>query len=135
MSKLPQVEQQKSFKYLEEVETVGQNILTLKEEKIELANAQNKLREALRALEQIDERNSWIQVGFTYVQRPTEECKIILRKEIGKAEDDLKDLHEEIKKNLHKLRDLEHEPRLEGFSLKPISLAEAKALHRGFGTE
>lgn len=38
-----------------------------------------------------------------------------------------------MKKMLEKMRDLEHEPRLEGFSLKPMSLAEAKALHKGFG--
>lgn len=28
------------------------------------------------------------------------------------------------------MRDLEHEPRLEGFTLKPMSLAEAKALKK-----
>lgn len=80
MAKLPEVEQQKSFKYLEEVETVGQDILTLKEEKLELANAQNKFREALRALEHVYDRNTWIQLGSVYIERPTEECKAILRK-------------------------------------------------------
>lgn len=34
---------------------------------------------------------------------------------------------------IEKMRDLEHEPRLEGFTLKPISLAEMKALNKGFG--
>lgn len=53
--------------------------------------------------------------------------------EIAKAEEDLDNLHKEIKEKVHKLRDLEHEPRLEGFTLKPISLAEAKVLHKGFG--
>ncbi|KAF7284513.1 hypothetical protein GWI33_022100 [Rhynchophorus ferrugineus] len=134
MANFPEIDQQKSFKYLVEVETVGQDILTLKDEKLELSNAQNKFREALRALEQSDDRNSWIKLGSLYVQRPTEECKTILRREINKAEDALKDLHEEIRSKVHKLRDLEHEPRLEGFTLKPISVAEAKALHKGFGS-
>ncbi|CAG9762629.1 unnamed protein product [Ceutorhynchus assimilis] len=134
MAKLPQIEQQKSFIYLQEVETVGQDILTLKEEKLELSNAQNKYREALRALESVFDRNSWIQVGAVYIERPTEECKAILRKEIAKAEEDRNELHEKIKSKVHKLRDLEHEPRLEGFALKPISFTEAKALHKGFGS-
>jgi len=134
MAKLPDIEQQKSLKYLVEVETVGQDILTLKQEKLELANAQNKFREALRALKLIYDRNSWIKLGSVYVERPTEECKSILGEEILKAQDDLNNLHEKIKNKVHKLRDLEHEPRLEGFTLKPISLAEAKALHKGFGT-
>lgn len=134
MAKLPDIEQQKSLKYLVEVETVGQDILTLKQEKLELANAQNKFREASRALKQVYDRNSWIKLGSVYVERPTEECKSILQEEILKAQDDLNNLHEKIKNKVHKLRDLEHEPRLEGFTLKPISLAEAKALHKGFGT-
>lgn len=55
--------------------------------------------------------------------------------EIAKADIDLKNLHEEIKQNVHQMRDLEHQPRLEGFDLKPISVAEAKALRRGFGLD
>lgn len=54
--------------------------------------------------------------------------------EISKAEEDLNSLHQEIKTKVYKLRDLEHEPRLEGFTLKPISLAEAKVLNKAFGT-
>ncbi|KAL1513068.1 hypothetical protein ABEB36_002544 [Hypothenemus hampei] len=134
MAQFSDIEQQKSFIYLKEVESVAQDILILKEEKLDIANAQNKYREALRALENVYERNSWIQLGSVYVERPTEECKALLRKEISKAEDNLANLHEEIKGKIHMLRDLEHEPRLEGYSLKPISVAEAKALHKGFGT-
>ncbi|XP_030759545.1 uncharacterized protein LOC115884961 [Sitophilus oryzae] len=134
MTTLPEVQQQKTFKYLEEVETVAQDILTLKDEKLELSNAQNKLREALRALEQVEDRNSWITLGSVYVQKPTIECKALLREEIDKAEEHLKELHEEIRDKVHRLRDLEHEPRLEGFALKPMSLAEVKALHKGFGS-
>ncbi|KAH0999313.1 p53 and DNA damage-regulated protein 1 isoform X2 [Dendroctonus ponderosae] len=125
--------QQKTFTYLQEVERVSQDILTLREEKMKLANSQNKNREALRALEQVYERNTWMQLGSVRIERPTEECKAILRNDLAAAEERLKSLHEEIKDKVHKLRDLEHEPRLEGFALKPISLAEAKALHAGFG--
>lgn len=31
------------------------------------------------------------------------------------------------------MRDLEHEPRLEGFTLKPMSLSEAKVINKSFG--
>lgn len=53
--------------------------------------------------------------------------------ELTKAENELNDLHQDLKEKTHKLRDLEHEPRLEGFTLKPISVAEAKTLHKAFG--
>lgn len=147
---------EKTFIYLEEVESVSQDILTLREEKVKLANAQNKNREALRALEQVYERNTWMQLGSVRILRPTEECKGLLRNgknineelkqlklfeavrmtvfsDIAEAEERLKNLHDEIKAKVSKLRDLEYEPRIEGFSLKPISSAEAKALYAGFG--
>ncbi|XP_066245910.1 p53 and DNA damage-regulated protein 1 [Euwallacea similis] len=133
MTQSPNTEQQKSFTYLREVETVAQELLTLKHNKLEIANAQNKYREGLRSLECIYDRTTWMQIGTVYIEQSTKECKAILRKEITKAEEDLNDLHKQIKRNVHKLRDLEHEPRLEGFALKPISVTEAKALHKGFG--
>ncbi|XP_023012566.1 pdrg1 prefoldin-like subunit [Leptinotarsa decemlineata] len=133
MASFENLEIQKSFKYLREVELVAQDILTLKEEKLQLAHAQNKFREALNGLKNTEDRKTWIQVGSVYIERPVDECKIILQDEISKAEDDLKKLQDEIKEKVYKLRDLEHEPRLEGFTLKPISASEAKALHKGFG--
>lgn len=53
--------------------------------------------------------------------------------EIDSAARDLEDLNEKIKKNLQKLRDLEHQPRIEGVALKPLSTTEVKALHKNFG--
>lgn len=79
MTSLDDVVTQKSFKYLEEIETIGQQILTLKDQKIKIANAQNKAREAYRALELSEDRYSWMQFGLVQIQRPTEECKSILK--------------------------------------------------------
>jgi len=134
MAKLQKIEQQKSLKYLEEVEIVGQNILSLKEERLQYSNAQNKYREALRALEQVTDRDSWFQLGSIYIRRPTKIYKKMLRTELDKTDENLKDLSEVIKENVQKLRDLEYEPRLEGIALKPMSLAETKAIHKAFGT-
>lgn len=49
------------------------------------------------------------------------------------VDDDLRELQEKLKENLGKIRDLEHEPRLAGVSLKPMSIAEAKTLNKAFG--
>lgn len=144
------IQNQKSFQYLTEVETVAQDLLTDKQTKLDLSNARNKFREALRALETVEDRNSWMQLGSVYIQRPTEECKVILKRgdvqvavsfdikykfflEIASADKDIDVLDRGIKTKVYKLRDLEHEPRLEGFTLEPISAAEAKALNKSFG--
>lgn len=79
MSKTLDVETQKSFDYLREVEEVAQEVLTDKQTKLEIANAQNKYREAFRGLQEVSDRQSWIVLGSVYVQLPTEECKNILK--------------------------------------------------------
>lgn len=79
MSNRLDVETQKSFEYLREVEEVAQEVLTDKQTKLEIANAQNKYREAFRGLEETEDRQTWIKLGLVYVQLPTEECKCILK--------------------------------------------------------
>lgn len=76
------IQSQKSYKYLQEVEELAQDILTAKDEKLLLAKTQNKLREALSNLQHVEDRRTWIKVGMVYIERPTEECKVILRKGI-----------------------------------------------------
>lgn len=73
-------ETQKSFTYLKEVEEVAQEILTDKQAKLELSNAQNKYREAYRALQSVEERQTWLKLGSVYVRLPREDCREILKK-------------------------------------------------------
>lgn len=70
----------KTFTYLTQVEQLAQEILTQKENKLLLSNAQNKLREAQRALQQNDDRNVWLKVGSVHINLPREECRGILAK-------------------------------------------------------
>lgn len=79
MAKLEDVQSQKSYMYLQEVEELAQDILTTKEEKLHLANTQNKLREALSDLQNVKDRRTWIQTGYVYIERTTEECRAILK--------------------------------------------------------
>lgn len=132
MERVLDVQTQKSFTYLKEVEEIAQDVLTDKQIKLDLSNAQNKYREALRALQNVDSRQSWIQLDSVYVKLPTEACKQILSEEIESTKADIDNLQQRIKDNVHKLRDLEHEPRLEGYGLKPLSAAEAKAFNKAF---
>ncbi|CAH1114257.1 unnamed protein product [Psylliodes chrysocephalus] len=130
---LENVQTQKSYKYLQEVETVAQDVLTLKQEKLQLANAHNKLREALTGLKCTEDRTSWLQKGCVYIELPTEEIKSIVKDEIDKVEDGLNDLRNKIRAKSQELRDLEHQPRIEGLTLKPVSNIEATALNKAFG--
>lgn len=78
MTTLEDIKSQKSYKYLQEVEEIAQNIITVKSEKLDLANTENKLREGLRVLKEVEDRNTWIKTGSVLIQRPTKECITIL---------------------------------------------------------
>ncbi|GJQ68750.1 hypothetical protein Trydic_g17282 [Trypoxylus dichotomus] len=123
----------KSTIYLTEVEALAQDILTDKETKLELSNAQNKFREAYRALQQSTEKSAWMKFGLVYIQLPTKECQNLMKNELDKVTLDVDNLHKAIKDKVHKLRDLEHQPGIEGFRLTPMTGAEAKAINKGFG--
>lgn len=83
MTKTLDIKTQKSFTYLKEVEEAAQEILTDKQTKLDLANAQNKYREAYRALQEVEERRTWLKVGSVYVRLPKEECREILKNGLG----------------------------------------------------
>lgn len=79
MSKLEDAQSQKSYKYLHEVEEIAQDILTAKEEKMHLANTKNKLCEALSNLQNVKDRKTWLNAGYVYIERTTEESKAIVK--------------------------------------------------------
>lgn len=60
---------------------------------------------------------------------------VIFVTDLEKVEQAINNLHESTKDKVHKLRDLEHQPGIEGFRLKPMTSAEAKAIYKGFGLD
>ncbi|KAF5305925.1 hypothetical protein FQR65_LT07536 [Abscondita terminalis] len=126
-------EYSKTLTYLMEVETICQDILTLKDTKLELANTLSKLQECLRALQKTDDRKSFLKIGSLFIEHPTEKCKTIIQKEINNVKDQYDDVNMEMKEKLIKKRDIEHEPKIKGFGLRPLSHSEATGLMKGFG--
>ncbi|KAF5274881.1 hypothetical protein FQA39_LY07063 [Lamprigera yunnana] len=126
-------EYSKTLIYLVEVETVSQDILTLKDTKLELANSLGKLQECLRVLQTSNDRRSYLKVGSLFIQHSTENCIVLIQKEMEELKEQYDAVSIQIKDNISKKRDIEHEPKIEGFGLKPLSHAEAKGLMKGFG--
>lgn len=70
----------KNLTYLTEIEALAQDILTLKEDKLELSHVLNKLQESLRALQKSEEKKTFIKMGPLYLQNSTDDCKSIVQK-------------------------------------------------------
>lgn len=72
-------EMERTTKYLTDMETIAQDILTEKQQKLELSNASNKYNEAIRALEKTSDRKTWLKVSNVYIELGREECKELLK--------------------------------------------------------
>ncbi|KAB0796141.1 hypothetical protein PPYR_10202 [Photinus pyralis] len=125
----------KTLTYLLEVETVAQDILTLKDTKLELAHTLSKLQESLRAFQASQEKKSFIKVGSIFIEYPTGHCEQLVRKEIENVKEQYEVTSKELKDKLSKKRDIEHEPKIEGIGLRPLSHTEAIGLLKGFGLD
>ncbi|KAK5644011.1 hypothetical protein RI129_007856 [Pyrocoelia pectoralis] len=123
----------KSLTYLIEVETIAQDILTLKDTKLELAHTLSKLQESLRALQKTQDKRSFIKVGSIFVEYPTDYCKLLVEREIENVKEQYDSASKDLRDKLSKKRDIEHEPKIQGIGLRPLSHVEATGLMKGFG--
>lgn len=127
----PQVN--KTLTYLRQVETVAQEVLAKKHLKIELSNGRNKFNEAYRALQKSDENHAFLKCGSCYLRFPKDVAIDVLKEDIKTSTEEIDELHEEIRRKVSDLRELEHQPGIVGFGLKPLSGVEARAISKGFG--
>ncbi|XP_017771179.1 PREDICTED: p53 and DNA damage-regulated protein 1-like [Nicrophorus vespilloides] len=120
----------KTLTYLAEVEAVAQEIIQHKEEKLRLSNSRNKFNEALRCLQKTEHRTTFLDLGRTLLEFPKDLAMDLIQKDIKETTDEIDRLHSEIRNKAGVLRDLEHEERIVGFGLKPLSAKEASALSK-----
>lgn len=70
----------KSLKHLQELESLGEEILRDRQEIIALDNKRNQNREGLRALSKINNDKAWITLGPLLVKIPKEKAEELLKK-------------------------------------------------------
>ncbi|KTG31411.1 hypothetical protein cypCar_00027153 [Cyprinus carpio] len=100
---------QRILEYLTEVEVAAEDILSDKQQIVDLDSRRNRNREALGAL-----RNHSSNGKYRYYQEQ-------LDKEIS-------DLRKQLKAKVNRLNDLQGKPELRGYNLSPLSNDEIKAI-------
>lgn len=70
----------KSLKYLQELESLGEEIITDRQEIIALDNRRNQTREGIRALTKTKEDKTWLAVGPLLVKLPKQKAEELLKK-------------------------------------------------------
>ncbi|KAG9353328.1 hypothetical protein JZ751_017905 [Albula glossodonta] len=100
-------ESQRILKYLTEVELAAEDVLSDKQQIVDLDIKRNRNREALNALRD---------------DSPQSEDQAQLDKELS-------DLRKRLKAKVNHLNDLQGKPELRGYSLSPLSSDEMKAIN------
>jgi len=123
------------MEHLSAVEEMAEEILSDRQQIVNLDRKRNHNREAMRALtneirkEVVAEDKSWVCFGNMFMKMDKKEVhkqliedQVLLDKEIDK-------LRNGLKPKLDKLRDIEGKPELQGFHLQPLSNQEMMAVN------
>lgn len=122
--------------FLADIESTAETILADKEQVVELDRRRQKNREALRALQKLDDhvRKPWVCIGNMFMKIPKERTTELLQQEQAKLEEEIASLRKKLKKNVQLLRELEGKSEVQGFSLEPLSREEMQAINKVMGS-
>ncbi|KAK6630111.1 hypothetical protein RUM44_005662 [Polyplax serrata] len=124
---------EKSLQYLQELETIGEEILADRQEIIALDRKRNETREGLRELKKIESEKIWFTLGPLLVKHPTNKVKELLKKDQVQVDAEINKLRSNLKIKVNNLRDMEHQPPVPGLMLKAMSTEEMKAVGQVLG--
>ncbi|XP_041457247.1 p53 and DNA damage-regulated protein 1-like [Lytechinus variegatus] len=126
--------------HLGELEALAEEILTEKQQIVDLDRKRNQSREAVRALKNQTESQkskkevkTWVSFGNTFIKFPAKNVKMMLTNDQKKLDEEINDLRNGLKPKVAKLREMEGQEEKKGFDLKAMSRDELKAVYHPTG--
>ncbi|XP_076061964.1 p53 and DNA damage-regulated protein 1-like isoform X4 [Oratosquilla oratoria] len=127
----------KILQYLEDLEEVAEEVLSDRQEIINLDRRRNSNREALRTLRDITSLNAgsktWICIGNQFLRLPKKQAVSSIEKEQKQIDDEIKSLNDGLKTKVNRLNDLENKEAYRGTDLKPLNAEEWNAVKQVLG--
>ncbi|XP_043216264.1 p53 and DNA damage-regulated protein 1-like [Amphibalanus amphitrite] len=128
---------QKVVGELEAVEAAAEDVLTDKQQIVDLSRKQSGLREASRAVSSLiksrGECKTWVAAGNTFIKLPASKVKSLLEDDQLELDKEITGLRDGLRGKVNRLNDLEGRPDVVGFGLKPLSRAETAAVRQVLG--
>ncbi|XP_071784800.1 p53 and DNA damage-regulated protein 1-like [Asterias amurensis] len=121
-------------RHLGELEALAEEVLSDKQQIVDLDRTRNGNREAIRSLMNKEQQNkssqskSWVCFGEMFVKLPGESAKAILKQDQVKLNSEIDRLRKDLKPKVAKLRDMEGRKEAKGFDLTALSKDELKAV-------
>ncbi|XP_012265880.1 p53 and DNA damage-regulated protein 1 [Athalia rosae] len=126
-------DEQKTLKYLEEVEAKAEEILRDRQEVIMLDKRRNDDRMGERALQKQKSDKTWMAVGPLLIKMKTKSAQELLVKDQRECDIEINKIRSELKAKVNELRDLEHIQPVPGLMLNPMSRVEMSAINQVLG--
>ncbi|XP_060579007.1 p53 and DNA damage-regulated protein 1-like [Ruditapes philippinarum] len=115
--------------HLREMELVAEDILTDRQQIIDLDRKRQKTREAVRVLSKDKKtKKQWVCFGDMFIKFPSDKTKKMLEQDFDKLDTEIGDLRRNLKPKVNKLRDLEMKEDIKGFDLNPLSKEELRTI-------
>merc|ERR1712025_289143 len=116
------------LKLLTDIEESAEDILSKKQEIIDLDRKRNSNREAIRALEKDgkshykgDNSKCWLAMGNSFFRLPNKNAVNLLKKDQQQLDISVNTQRSELKEKVGRLREKEGKEELKGFGLKALS--------------
>ncbi|KAJ8259731.1 hypothetical protein GJAV_G00172790 [Gymnothorax javanicus] len=125
-------ESQRVLEYLTEVEVAAEDVLSDKQQIVELDVKRQRNREALSVLRddnQQSEDKVKVCCGNMFIKLPKATTKCMIQKDQEQLDKEISDLRQQLKAKVNRLNDLQGKPELTGYNLAPLSSDEIKAIH------
>lgn len=121
---------QQVVQWMHEIEELAEDVLSDRQQIVELDRKRNQIREATRAVyKSKDSGKLWVCHGNQFIKLPKHQTKKFLNQDSDELDDEINSLRRQLKQKVNKLQDLEHKEELKGFHLNPLSKKELTALN------
>ncbi|KAF4107177.1 p53 and DNA damage-regulated protein 1 [Onychostoma macrolepis] len=120
---------QRILENLTEVEVAAEDILSDKQQIVDLDLRRNRNREALSALRNHSPNdNVKVCFGNMFIKFPQESTRSMILKDQEQLDKEITDLRKRLKAKVNRLNELQGKPELRGYNLSPLSNDEIKAI-------
>ncbi|GAA6225426.1 p53 and DNA damage-regulated protein 1-like isoform X5 [Lates japonicus] len=122
---------QRVMEYLTEVEEGAEDILTAKQQIVDLDSRRNRNREALNALktEMSDSEKVKVCFGNMFIKFPKSMTRQMIQRDQEQLEKEINNIREGLKAKVSCLNEMQGQPELRGYNLSPLSSDEIKAMN------
>ena len=126
--------------HLREIEEAAEEVLSDKQEIVDLDRKRCQNREAIRAMSHLNHAGAattttssssssqWLAMGNCFFKLPQDKAKTLLQKDQDRLDAEINTLRLNLKPKVNNLRDKEGQPELKGHGLKALDRHEIQAM-------